>query len=212
MQIEATRRLILAGDEDSIPTSGLLAVLLGSEEAARNLLKSFGTLGSLEEASVAELISIPRVGRKRAAELRAALTLLRRRGVEPPFRGKAINCSSDVSDMLTPMIRHERREVLILLALDVRNRLIRSPIIAAIGSLTASVVEPRDLLRPLITAAAASTILAHNHPSCCPEPSSEDINLSRIMFEACALIGVRLLDHVVIGDGDHVSLADRGLL
>jgi small subunit ribosomal protein S5 len=68
--------------------------------------------------------------------------------------------------------------------------------------LTQAVIEPRELLRPLILAAAASAVLAHNHPSSCPEPSHEDIVLSQTMFEACALVGIRLLDHVVVGDGE----------
>jgi len=81
-----------------------------------------------------------------------------------------------------------------------------------VGSLTKAVIEPRDLLRPLILSAAAAAVLAHNHPSTCPEPSAEDELLSHTVFEACALVGIKLLDHVVLGDGCYVSLADRGLL
>jgi DNA repair protein RadC len=102
--------------------------------------------------------------------------------------------------------------VLILLALDTRHRLIRSPIFAAIGSLSRAVIEPRDILRPLILSASAAAVLAHNHPSTCAEPSAEDELLSRTVFEACSLVGIRLLDHVVLGDGVYVSLADRGLM
>jgi DNA repair protein RadC len=102
--------------------------------------------------------------------------------------------------------------VLVALALDARNRLIRSPITVAVGSLSRTVVEPRELLRPLITAAAAAAVLAHNHPSSCPEPSAEDIALTRTLAQATDLLGIRLLDHVIVGDGSFVSLADRGLL
>ena len=128
------------------------------------------------------------------------------------MRGRAISSSRDVHALLGPLLRHERRELLVALALDARNRLLRSPIVVAVGSLTRAAVEPRELLRPLILAAAASTVLAHNHPSCCAEPSPEDVSLSRTLARATELLGIRLLDHVVVGDGAYVSLAERGLL
>jgi len=152
------------------------------------------------------------MGPRRVAATRAALALARRRGWEPPFRGRQITQSSDVYDLVSPLIRHERREVLLVLALDARNCLIRSPYTVGVGSLTQAVIEPRDMLRPLIVAAASAAVLAHNHPSTHPEPSREDVALSEMMFEACALVGIRLLDHVVVGDGAYVSLADKGLL
>lgn len=212
MTLEATRRQILTGDEDDLPTAALLSLVLGSTEAAQGLLERYGTLGSVEELTAQELLTLPAVGPTRAARVRAALALGRRRGAEPPWRGRAMGSSAEVHALLAPLLRHERREVMVVLALDARNRLIRSPIIAAIGSLTSAVVEPRELLRPLLLASAASAVLAHNHPSTTPEPSEEDVALSRLMFEACALVGVRLLDHVIIGDAAYVSLADRGLL
>ena len=212
MSLTTWRQSVLVGDEEGLDTAELLAVLLGSSEAAKSALASFESLGSLEEASVAELLALPGIGRRRASALRAAFALGRRRMAEPPWRGRPIHSSRDVYDTLHPLVRHERKEIVFVLALDSKNRLIRSPIVAAVGSLTHAALEPRDILRPLLEAAAASTILAHNHPSTCPEPSSEDISLSRAMFESCTLMGVRLLDHVVIGDGGWVSLADRGLL
>jgi len=212
MTLEATRRQLLLGEEDELATAELLALLLGSGQAARQVLARFETLGSLEERTVQELLEVPEVGPLRAARVRAALALGRRRRAEPPWRGRSISSSDDVDRLLSPLLCHERREVMVVLALDARNRLIRSPIIASIGSLTSAVVEPRELLRPLLIAAAASAVLAHNHPSTTPEPSPEDVALSRVMFEACALVGIRLLDHVIIGDGAYTSLADQGLI
>ena len=212
MLLEDTRRLVLAGDEDQLPTQDLLALVLSSPQAASELFTRFGSLGSLEEATPQDLIELPRIGPRRAASLRAALALARRRTIEPPLRGRQIGCSEDVYELLGPLVRHERRELLILLALDARHRLLRSPIVAAVGSLSRAAIELRDLLRPLILSASAATVLAHNHPSTCPEPSAEDELLSQTISEACSLIGIRFLDHVVLGDGSYVSLADRGLL
>lgn len=212
MRMQETHRLVLAGDEDQLPTQDLLALVLRSPSAARQLLDRFQSLGSLEEASPQDLLELPEIGPQRVARLRAALALARRRGSEPPYRGRPIGSSEDVYQVLSPLVRHERREVLLLLALDTRHRLIRSPIIGAVGSLSRAVIEPRDLLRPLILSASAAAILAHNHPSSCPEPSAEDELLSQTLFEACTLVGIRLLDHVILGDGSYVSLADRGLI
>lgn len=212
MQLDAARRLVLAGDEDELLTEELLGLALSSARAAHELLDRFGSLGTLEEVAPPDLLDLPNIGRARAAAVRALLTLARRRHIEPPYRGRQIGCSRDVYEVLSPLLRHEQREVLMLLALDARHRLLRSPITAAVGSLTRAAVEPRDMLRPLIIASSAATVLAHNHPSTCPEPSAEDQELSQLLFESCALVGIRLLDHVVIGDGAYVSLADRGLL
>ena len=212
VQCGSIRRLLLAGDEDAVTTTDLLALVLGSTAAARSLLARYGSLGSIEEAEVADLLCLEDVGARRATTLRAALALARRRASEPPFRGRKVTCSRDVFDLLGPLLRHERREVLVALALDARNRLVRSPVTVAIGSLTRAAVEPRELLRPLIVAAAASAVLAHNHPSSCVEPSPEDIELSRQIARATGLVGIRLLDHVIVADGTYASLADRGLL
>jgi DNA repair protein RadC len=212
METHTTRKLLLAGDEDTIATEDLWTVLLQSRGAARQIALRYPSLGSVEECEPRALTELPGVGPRRAALIRAVFAVARRRGWEPPFRGTPVECSEDVYALMHPLLRHERREVLMVLALDARHRLVRSPINAAVGSLTQAVVEPRDLLRPLIVAAAAAAILTHNHPSSCPEPSAEDVALSRSLFEACSLVGIRLLDHVVVSDGAYVSLADRGLL
>lgn len=212
MEQENQRELLLSGDEEGLETTSLLALLLGSTTLAAELMARYQTLGALEQASPGELLEIPALGQRRVTILRAALALMRRRALEPPLRGRQIRCSEDVYELLGPVLRQERREILLVLALDTRNRLLRSPHVAAVGSLSRAVVEPRELLRPLILAASAATILAHNHPSLDPEPSDDDVALSRSAFEACAMLGIRLLDHVIIGDGAYVSLADRGLL
>lgn len=211
MQLDTQKDLLLAGDDD-LPTETLLALLLGSAPAATELVARFDTLGAIEQASPAELLELPNLGPRRVTRLKASLALARRRALEPPLRGRQLRCSEDVHDLLGPVLRQERREVLVVLALDSRNRLLRSPHVAAVGSLSRAVVEPRELLRPLILAAAAAAILAHNHPSLDPEPSDDDVALSRSAFEACAMLGIRLLDHVIIGDGAFISLADKGLL
>ena len=97
------------------------------------------------------------------------------------------------------------------LLLDSKHR-VRRNVLVAQGGLNAAVVHPRDLLRPAILAAAAALVLAHNHPSGDPEPSEEDLRLTARFYEACRLIGIELLDHVILGDGEFASLKERGYI
>jgi DNA repair protein RadC len=207
-----SQELILADDEEALTTEELLALLLNSKNIAKAIIKEFGTLGSLEHASQDELLALPKMTLKKIAVLRALFALGRRRHKEPPFRGRPIKSSEDAFNTLNPLVRHEDREVFIALALDAKNKLIRSPIVVAIGSTSQAVIDPRSLLKPLLLSSAVSTIIAHNHPSSCPEPSQEDIDFTLKLFEACMLMGIKLFDHIVIGDGSYVSLAERGII
>jgi DNA repair protein RadC len=104
-----------------------------------------------------------------------------------------------------------RREHFVAFYLDTRNRILARETIS-VGSLSASIVHPRELFAPAIERRAASIILAHNHPSGDPEPSADDIALTRRLVEAGVIIGIEVLDHLVIGHGVYVSLKTRGLM
>lgn len=197
--------------DDDQTTEELLGTVFGVT-IARELMARYKTLGSLEDADPIELESIRGMGPIRASQLQAVLALAQRRATEAPYRGREVSCAEHVYQVLHPMVRHERRELLFVLALDSRNRLIRSPIEVARGGLSMTMIEPRDAVRPLIVAAAAGTVFAHNHPSGNAEPSDQDVYLTTTMAEVCAMVGIRFLDHVIIGDCDYVSLAERGVV
>jgi DNA repair protein RadC len=110
-----------------------------------------------------------------------------------------------------PLMEHLQKEVFRVALLDAQNGLLRDPVVSE-GTLSASLVHPREVFKPAILESAASLILVHNHPSGDPTPSGEDLRLTRQLVECARLLDLRIHDHVVIGRGRFVSLAERGAL
>jgi DNA repair protein RadC len=149
------------------------------------------------------------VGRFRVTKFRVALV---REGSIPTAWDKTVRDPGDVARLMAPLVADLDRETFWVVMLDGKNRVIGVNLVS-IGSLTAALVHPRELAKALIVSNSAAAIVVHQHPSGCAEPSAEDTALTRRLAEVGELIGVRLLDHVVLGDnGSYVSLADRGLL
>ena len=210
-------RLAQLGAE-ALSEQELLACILGRGVAgesvlvsARRLLAAFGTLRGLAEASVEQLSSIHGIGQAKAAQLKAAVELARRIAL-PADGGRLVIDNVDAAAaVLRPRLLDKRKEHVVALLLDARHRLIRvSPI--AVGSLSASLVHPRELFKEAIAASAAAVLVAHNHPSGDPEPSEHDLELTGRLVEAGALLGIEVLDHLIIGADGVVSLAARGLM
>jgi DNA repair protein RadC len=116
-----------------------------------------------------------------------------------------------VFDYLHHEFRDSRKEHFLALLLDGRNRIIRRVQISE-GSLNQSIVHPREVFSPAVRESAAAVILVHNHPSGDPAPSAEDIAITRRLREAGEIMGIRVLDHIIVGDGDFTSFVERGLL
>lgn len=127
----------------------------------------------------------------------------------PP--GPAVRSAADVAALLGPAMRAGQQEAFVAVLLDVKQRVVATTLVS-LGTLDCSLVHPRDLFRPALRASAASVILAHNHPSGNPEPSPEDLAPTRRLADAGRLLGIPVADHVIVGDGRYVSLAERGLL
>jgi DNA repair protein RadC len=137
----------------------------------------------------------------------AELTRRSYRGKQPrPVRGP-----DDVVALVGRKLRDETREHFVALLLNARHECIAVETVS-IGSLNASIVHPREVFRPAVTAAAASIVVAHNHPSGDPEPSEEDVAITRRLAEAGELLGIGLLDHIVVAKRGAVSLRQRGVL
>jgi len=117
--------------------------------------------------------------------------------------------STDVARALRPLFNGIDREKFVVVLLNAKHRLIGVNT-ASIGSLTASIVEPREVFKPAIAGNSAALLLAHNHPSGDPAPSAEDIELTKRLREAGEVVGIRVLDHVILGDGRHDSFVDAG--
>ena len=137
------------------------------------------------------------------------VTLVRESSVpldQPHFRS-----SQNAATMLQAYLKDANREHCVVLLLNRKNRLIGLNTVS-IGSLTASVVHPREVFKPAILGNAAAVILCHNHPSGDPAPSQEDRVLTKRLVEAGKLLGIDILDHIIVGDGRYFSFADEGLL
>lgn len=124
--------------------------------------------------------------------------------------GPTLCCAGDIAALMIPEMANLDREHFVCLHLDVKNRLISRETVS-VGHLSAALVHPREAMKAAILANAASVAFVHNHPSLDPEPSREDIELTRRLMRAGELLGMSVLDHVVIGGERFVSLAERGL-
>jgi DNA repair protein RadC len=210
-------RLMLSG-EHMLSDAELLAVVLGTGApgdpvavVAQRLLERVGGLAGLQRAGLAVISDSPGIGTTKACRLRAAIELGVRASSRPLHKHAPIRCSNDVAAALRPRLRDEGREHFFALALDVRQRPI-AEILVAVGSLTACAITPGDVFRQVLREPAAAVIFVHNHPSGEPAPSSEDIQLTERLRQAGALLGIKVLDHVVLGHDGHFSFLDAGLI
>jgi DNA repair protein RadC len=126
-----------------------------------------------------------------------------------PKRGRRLSCSADVASHFRARLALAPVEEFWSLAVDVRHRVIEERMLAR-GTLTGVEVHPRDVFRPLIACGAAAVILAHNHPSGSPDPSPQDVELTRKLRAVGELVGIAVLDHVIVAAEGHVSLANLG--
>ncbi|MDA1196131.1 MAG: DNA repair protein RadC, partial [Planctomycetota bacterium] len=162
-------------------------------------------------ASPLELQHEPGVGRATAVRLSAALALGRRLHGERLRRGHRLRESAEIFASFHERLRDLRKERFITVLLDGKNRVLREDLVSE-GILTASLVHPREVFGPAIRAAAGGVVLVHNHPSGDPEPSAEDVEVTRRLCAVGELVGIRVLDHVIIGDGRYVSFLERGMI
>jgi DNA repair protein RadC len=193
----------------------LLAIILGRGRAggrhwqvARELLAR-ATLGELLVLDAAGILEVPRLGSSAQVLLHASLELGRRLTDVDGGR-RVLSHAADVHAVARDL-ELARREHFVAFLLDARNRVLARETIS-IGTLSASLVHPREVFGPAIECRAASVIVVHNHPSGDPEPSADDLALTRRLVQAGTLIGIEVLDHLVIGYGSYVSLKSRGLM
>ena len=174
------------------------------------MLERFGSLAGIEQASITEICAIEGIGPAKAAEIKAAIEL-GRRYQKPSLAGASFCSSEDVVSYYRPRLKDAKKEIFRCALLDTKNKIIREEIVS-MGSLTASIVHPRDTFKAAIRESAAAVIFIHNHPSGDSKPSQEDILLTRRLVQAGEVIGIQVLDHIIIGDSSHFSFRDNGLI
>ena len=215
---ERPRERLIKWGADKLTDTELLAILLrvGSMEdtaidLARLLLQKFGGFRGLDAKSVAELREINGIGPAKAAQIKAALEVGKRFFTASSKEKRKIESSNDVYLLVSPYLRDLPREVFKLLLLTSRNNLISEKTIFE-GSLTESLVNSREIIKEALNEAAASIIFIHNHPSGNPQPSKEDKKITSQIINACNLVGINVLDHVIVGKDGYLSFAESGLL
>jgi DNA repair protein RadC len=202
---------------NSLSESELLALFLSNTisekqavQCARKVIDSLSLHISPRELSLADIENAG-LSRKRAVSLLAGFKLLRRwnRRVLSPF--ESFHSSREVFDFFSPLVKGMKRECFWNLLLDGKNRILRMLRVSE-GSLTSSIVHPREVFRPAVIEAAAGVLFVHNHPSGEPTPSREDIEITRRLVETGKILGIRVLDHIVIGDYRYFSFTDNGMM
>jgi len=215
---ERPREKLLERGAGALSDAELLAIFLRTGVAgktavdlARELLASHGSLRNLLGAGRAEFCASRGLGIAKFAQLQAAVEMTKRVLRSEMDRGDALNNPDDTRRFLQVRLRGYRSEVFACLFLDNRSRVIEYEELF-FGTIDGASVHPREVVRRALHHNAAALIVAHNHPSGIADPSQSDVQITRRLRDALGLIDVRLLDHIVIGDGPAVSLAERGLV
>jgi DNA repair protein RadC len=220
-EAERPRERLLQHGEGALSDAHLLALLLRTGDyasgatavdVARQLLVRFaGDLEALSAATVKELCQTPGIGLAKACEIKAACEIGRRLLACQAGPLAQVRSSRDVANHYMPLLAGKKREQFQVILLDRKNRITRHVMVSQ-GSLTASVVHPREVFNPAVRDSAAAVIFVHNHPSGDPQPSQEDRELTARLVKAGNVLGIQVLDHIIVGRNTYMSFADEGLL
>jgi DNA repair protein RadC len=215
---ERPREKLLEKGAAALSDAELLAILLRTGTAgrsavdlAREILGSFRSLRKLIAADRAHFCAHPGLGPARYAELQAAAEISRRQLAESLRAGPSMASPRATGEYLRAKLRDLEHEVFCCLFLDSRHRLIQFEELFR-GTIDGASVHPREIVKLALQRNCAAVIVAHNHPSGIAEPSRADELITQRVKEALALVDIRLLDHIIVGDGASVSLAERGLI
>jgi len=203
---------------EALSAQEVLALILGrgiSGESvmvtAQRLLSQFGSVKGIAGASVEELSQVKGIGLAKASQIKAAFELANRlEGYSEAGDKPILKTPEDVVGLVKGRLKGKKKEHFLALLLDTRSRLIKVAEIS-VGSLDSSIVHPREVFKEAISATAASVIFVHNHPSGDPTASEDDVKLTKRLAEAGDIVGIDVLDHVIIGDKEYLSLKREGL-
>jgi DNA repair protein RadC len=215
-ELRPRERLLSEGSE-ALSSAELLGILFGSGstqktavELASEVISENGDLFGLYSVSIHDLLKTHGIGEAKACVILAAVEFGKRLGrVRNPGR-PVISSPADVDGLLRGRIANLDRESFVAVLLNTKNEVIECPTIS-VGTLSASLVHPREVFKPAIRASAASVVLAHNHPSGRVEPSRKDHEVTSRLAGAAEIIGIEMLDHVILGDG-YFSMKEHGML
>lgn len=217
-QNERPREKLLHRGVDSLSDAELLAIFIqtgtagrSAVQVARDAIKRYGGLSALLCAEKGHFCATPGLGEARYSTLQAALEISRRHVLETTLQGDVLSSPEHVRQYLSLHLTGRAHEVFAALFLDNRHRVIEYRELFR-GTIDSAAVYPREVVKHCLGSNAAAVIFAHNHPSGVAEPSDTDVRLTRRLVDALALVDVRVLDHLIIGQGVQTSLAERGLM
>ncbi|MBM4276716.1 MAG: JAB domain-containing protein [Deltaproteobacteria bacterium] len=215
---ERPRERLLQQGAQHLGEAELLGILIGKGttrktaiDLARELLDRYESLENLFSRSPSELMKIKGIGSAKAATLSAAFQLVRRIQSKTSKDQPSFKRAKDVANLYLPLMKDLRKEVFRVLLLSRSNQLIKEATISE-GTLDASIVHPRDVFREALLESAAGIILLHNHPSGNPNPSEEDLRITKQLVEAGRVMGIKVYDHIILAGENYRSLADDGLI
>jgi DNA repair protein RadC len=215
---ERPRERLVKYGVDYLTDAELLGIILvkgyqgkTSVELAKDLLSETKSLRKLDSLSYPEMSSVKGIGLAKFAQIKAALEIGKRLLRETNSPKKKIHNALDLVNYFGPCMRDLKKEKFKVIMLDVKNKIIKD-IDISVGSLTESIVHPREVLKEIIKESAASVIFLHNHPSGESNPSKNDLDITERLADACELVGVKVLDHIILGEDNHFSFAQEGLL
>lgn len=215
---ERPRERLIQGNEEYLTDAELLGIIIrdGTQDysaidLAKKLLSEYGDFRRLSSVSIGELCKVKGIGPARAAQIKAALAIAKRFSTIPVKTSQQFKKSSDIFNHFHERLREKKQEHFLVTLLDNKNRIIKE-LTVSVGSLTLSIVHPREVFNPAIRESAAAVVFVHNHPSGDPNPSKEDIQITRRLQEAGNIVGIKVLDHIIIGNGCYESLRDKGII
>ena len=212
------REKLLHRGPQSLTDAELLAIFLrtgvqgySAVDLAEKLIADFGSVSALLAAKQAEFTQSHGLGIAKYAQLQAVMELASRHFNERLKHGDALTDTASVKRYLSAQIKNPSRELFYVLFLDNQHRLISGETLFT-GTLSEAAIYPREVLKRVLALDAAAVILAHNHPSGLVEPSQADLDITMKIRKALDLVDVRLLDHMIVGNGEVLSFAERGLM
>jgi len=214
---ERPRERLVKFGEQALSAQELLQLILGRGVAgesvavtAQKLLAQFGSLQKLAEASIEELSSIKGIGLAKAAQIKAAFEIGRRLSTQAPtYKSKELTDPEKVYRLIKSKLKDYHKEHFYIIALNSRGHSIAE---VSVGSLNASVVHPREVFAEAIKNKAASVVFAHNHPSGDPEPSEDDLLLTKKLVESGKILGIEVFDHIIVAKDSFFSFKNKGII
>ncbi|MCI6693462.1 MULTISPECIES: RadC family protein [unclassified Clostridium] len=211
-------KLLISGPE-TLTNAELLAVILRTGTRGENIISlstriisEFNGLDGLLDAGINEITSIKGIKNIKASQILAVGELVKRINVLSLIKiEKVISSPNDIASLIMKEMSFLKQEVLKLIMLDTKNNIIGIKDVFK-GSLNTSIVHPREIFKEAIKKSSSSIIICHNHPSGDPTPSKEDINITIRLKECSKIIGIDLLDHLIVGKNQYVSLKEKGII